>query len=160
MEGHRTVWGEHSSVWYIALTRRRRRRRVWSKADSRAFGCKRRNLHGDTHVTAENKRPRSWKQMHITAVLSYRTCIYFYVYEAAMQTNDLHIVAVFNLRKGKGGIWSVLFLAVYQNGDQYYDAGPLFPIQENSLLTLLLGPRARVSLSFISWSSRTPLYSL
>ena len=36
-----------------------------------------RNLHCDAHVVAQNKRRRRSKQMHMTAVLSYRTCVDF-----------------------------------------------------------------------------------
>ena len=38
---------------------------------------KQRNLHCDAHVVAQNKRRRHSKQMHVTAVLSYRTCVDF-----------------------------------------------------------------------------------
>ena len=58
-----------------------------SKADRQAFARKRRRLHCDAHIAVENKRRRSWKQTPMTAVLSYRTCIYFYVYEVTRQKN-------------------------------------------------------------------------
>ena len=35
----------------------------------------------------------------------------------------------------KEGIWSGLFWAAYQNGDQYYDVGPLCPIRNNIPMT-------------------------
>ena len=87
-------------------------------------------------------------EMHISVVLSYQTCVYFYVYKVAMQTNSWSLVAIimtkiftatgsfFNFRKGtqvlKEGICSGLFSAAYQNSDQYYDIGPLWPIELTS----------------------------
>ena len=117
---------------------------LYSKANSRAFARKRRNLHFYAHVPAENKRRCRWKQMHMTAVFSYRTCVYFYAYEVAMQTNTRPLGGYdheqntdrkrrfLNFRKGteilKERIWSGLFSASSQNGNQYYDVGPLCPI--------------------------------
>ena len=81
--------------------------------------------------------------MHMTAVSSYRTCIYSYAYEVAIQKKaflgslvyDLNTDSkrrLFNFCKCtevvKEGIISGLFSAAYPNGDHYYDVGPLCPI--------------------------------
>ena len=58
------------------------------RADSRAFACKRRNLHCDAHVAAGNKS--TWA---LKISLSFRTSIYFYAHEVAMQTNSRSLVA-------------------------------------------------------------------
>ena len=57
------------------------------KADSRAFTCKRSNLHCDAHVAAENKSTWPLKTNAHDSVLGFRTCVYFYVgiYEMGMQ---------------------------------------------------------------------------
>ena len=60
------------------------------------------NLLGDSHVADENK-----------AVLSCRVIIklaFIFMYEVALQ-----------IKYPKEGIWSGLFSAAYQSGDQYYD---------------------------------------
>ena len=49
--------------------------------DSRVYARKQRNLHCDVHVAAENKRKWALKTKPRDGVWSFRTSVYFYVYE-------------------------------------------------------------------------------
>ena len=113
----RNRWALQRKEWVL--------RHVWSKADSRAFSCKRPHLHSEAHVTVENIRRLRWKQTHMTAVLSYRTCVYFYVYEVAMQKNACHDHdltidrrrRLFHLRQGSCMfIYTAPYLYICQHG--------------------------------------------
>ena len=89
----------------------------------------------------------------MTAVLSYQTSVYFHLYRRSnadkfmvvgCHDHDLNTYRkrrLFKFRKCtevlKEGIWSGLFSAAYQNGDQYYDAGPLCPIILAVVMTML-----------------------
>ena len=59
---------------------------VQSKADSRVFARKRHNLHCDAPSALKNS---TWalKTTANDSALSFLTCVYFYVYEVAMQNN-------------------------------------------------------------------------
>ena len=45
-----------------------------------SFARMRFNLHCYAHLAGENKRCRRLKQMHMSAILGYRTCFYFVIY--------------------------------------------------------------------------------
>ena len=63
------------------------------KAASYRAKRKQRNLYCDAHVGAENNSTWALKTNGDDSVLSFRTSVYFYVYEVAMQTNSRSLVA-------------------------------------------------------------------
>ena len=62
---------------------------LWSKTDSQAFARKRRNLHCDAHVAAQNKStwPLKTNARDRLVYLSNLPLIFMYTYEVAMQKN-------------------------------------------------------------------------
>ena len=67
--------------------------RLQSNADSWAFARKRRTLHCDAHVGSENKNTWTLKINAHDSVLSFRTSVYFYHHEVALQTNSRSLIA-------------------------------------------------------------------